>query len=766
MKKVLIATLLFFLLTGCNSTLDSDHYTGWLYQDLKTIEPANAVQPSADIIATYARHNSNSIDLRIDFLEQEYILPDYDIFIAFNTKKGGKRNLPNQQNTEFDWDFLLSIPHNSQIELVDDKGNPIPNGAVSVYRNPTYDFIEISLSENLFSDTLFNIPINLHLEFQVFTTEPDSKSVIDATKKINLNQKPPLPSQVLMAFWDTFPAYTPALTLRRWDGAHTGPHGSRHGLKNLLRVAKSIQVPVLMLDLTNSYSLSELDYANYLDYIKDLQQQGIIYLSDSLPNSAFSPFSLSANMIDKWIQSEDTIQKSFLLPQNSSSLFSPSGLIPSGNQYNLAFTLASNNSDEHNYQPSSVYKKLNTITVPLHFRSLTDSESVATPSGPSITFKKSLIYFAIENNQVSPHINQNQFFAIGGSLPMSTWGEPQSARATLKYFKNHPWIKVITPVDISHFKPNSNVNNKLPNFIEERPRTNNINDALISAPDNQITLIAWQMVKSMFNPVYPYSENLPVLRANYIGQIRELLTASYWAAKPVQISDCSKDIDQDNLPECILASENIFLIIEPDTGSITFAFNIEKESNKIHQILGPSSQLIIGLSDPSFWNLSQRITADPTVIPGAFYNQNTDYIIEQQTSKIILTFPNNQLKKTFQISPSGFEVTIDSQITKPEPQKIPVIIDPWQQFTKDWANYYEFNKIGKSVIFTIGQSISLTIFSENDLIVDSFMDTKNHFQKPENPNLDYPPGHNIPYPVILITIPETHNLRTTFTISH
>ena len=605
------------------------------------------------------------------------------------------------------------------------------------------------------------------LEFQVFTIKPDSKSVIDVTKKINLNQKPPLPSQVLMAFWDTFPAYTPALTLRRWDGAHTGPHGSRHGLNNLLRVAKSAQIPVLMLDLSNSYSLSELDYANYLDYIKDLQQQEIVYLSDSLPNSAFSPFSLSANMIDKWIQSENIISKSFSLPQNPSNLFSPSGLIPSEKQYNLVFTLASNNSDEHNYQPSSINKKLNTIVVPLHFRSLNNSEPEATPSGPSITFKKSLINFAIENNQVSSLINQDQFFAIGGSLPMSTWGEPQSARATFKYFKNHPWIKVITPVDISHFKPNSDASKEAHNFIGEQSKTNNkLSDALISAPDNQISLIAWQMYKSMFNPVYPYAKNLPILRANYIGQIWELLAASYWAAKPVQISDCSKDIDQDNFPECILASEDIFLVIEPNTGSITFAFNIEKESKKIHQILGPSSQLIIGLSDPSFWNLSQMITADPTVIPGAFYNQNTNYTIEQQTNKIILTFPNKQTKRIIQISPSGFDVAIHSQITKLEPQKIPVIIDPWQRFTKDWANYYKFNKIDNSAIFTISQSNSLTIFSDNDLIIDSFADTKNLFQKPENPNFDYPPGHNNPYPLILITIPETNNLQTTFTVSY
>jgi len=159
MKKVLIAIILFFISTGCKPTLNLEHHSVWLYQDLKTIEPATAIQSSADIIATYARHNSNSIDLRIDFLEQEYTLPDYDVFIVFNTKKGGKKNLPNQQDTEFDWDFLLSIPHNSQIELIDDKGNPIPNGAVSVYRNPTYDFIEISLSRKLFTDTLFNIPI-------------------------------------------------------------------------------------------------------------------------------------------------------------------------------------------------------------------------------------------------------------------------------------------------------------------------------------------------------------------------------------------------------------------------------------------------------------------------------------------------------------------------------------------------------------------------------------------------------------------------------
>ena len=48
-----------------------------------------------------------------------------------------------------------------------------------------------------------------------------------------------------MVFWNTLPSATPAQTLRRWDGAHTGPMGGKHGLSVLLQAAASQGVPLV-----------------------------------------------------------------------------------------------------------------------------------------------------------------------------------------------------------------------------------------------------------------------------------------------------------------------------------------------------------------------------------------------------------------------------------------------------------------------------------------------------------------------------------------
>ncbi len=98
----------------------------------------------------------------------------------------------------------------------------------------------------------------------------------------------------MFAFWDAYPAYTPATALRRWDGAHTGPYGGRHGLYNLLRTAQSAQIPLVLLDLKEPASLSALDYAGGLDLVRQMAESGLLILPTSLPDPRFGPYSLPA----------------------------------------------------------------------------------------------------------------------------------------------------------------------------------------------------------------------------------------------------------------------------------------------------------------------------------------------------------------------------------------------------------------------------------------------------------------------------------------
>jgi hypothetical protein len=106
------------------------------------------------------------------------------------------------------------------------------------------------------------------------------------------------------------------------------------------------------------------------------------------------------------------------------------------------------------------------------------------------------------------------------------------------------------------------------------------------------------------------------LRHLYLGQIGHLLAISKWSEDRQVTSNCSQDLDWDNEPECLLASETLAAVIDLQGGYISFAFSFYE--GEYHQIIGPSFQLATGLSDPITWKLDQGIVADSSIIPGAF----------------------------------------------------------------------------------------------------------------------------------------------------
>lgn len=96
------------------------------------------------------------------------------------------------------------------------------------------------------------------------------------------------PVQLSLVFSNAFDAYTPAQTLRAWDGAHTGPRGERHGLRHLLTALEKYQTPLTLLNVNNPQALSALAYADGLKWVTRLEQSGLI----SLPRRPDSPWLL------------------------------------------------------------------------------------------------------------------------------------------------------------------------------------------------------------------------------------------------------------------------------------------------------------------------------------------------------------------------------------------------------------------------------------------------------------------------------------------
>ena len=145
LRTALLVTLLIAALTlsSCAGLDSAPHYAPWDYADLRALDPADASQPSNDLIAIYTRDQGSDIQIRLDLLEHAP-LPDYDLYILLNSEPGGAQELPidleptNTKSTP-QWDMMLVIPQPARMNGANRTGicnRRCPRTAISVAESP------------------------------------------------------------------------------------------------------------------------------------------------------------------------------------------------------------------------------------------------------------------------------------------------------------------------------------------------------------------------------------------------------------------------------------------------------------------------------------------------------------------------------------------------------------------------------------------------------------------------------------------------------
>ena len=214
-----------------------------------------------------------------------------------------------------------------------------------------------------------------------------------------------------MAFSQAFPATTPAAALRRWDGAHTGPYGERHGLHPLLDAAAENHIPLVLLDLKIPASLSALDLTGGVDQVNHMARNRLLILPDVVygdPGKISLTHSVEA-------------AKAFSLPMGKFVY----GSGDPGGDYQLQFF-----SDPQEVSPVSIVEWNGQ-----KFLGLPSAvEEQTTPDGLTLETRRTLIRAALEGGE-------NRVVVLGGSLPDSTWGDSDAGLAGLSYIAAHPWIQ-------------------------------------------------------------------------------------------------------------------------------------------------------------------------------------------------------------------------------------------------------------------------------------------------------------------------------------
>ena len=724
----------------------------WDYVDLRTLSESGDFHPELDFIAGYTRLAGSDLQIRLDFLDLQFT-PNSDIYIALDTKPGGTIQLPIDGEAEIEWDTLLILPASGKPQALTPvsprkrttEPHPISDYAIRqdliprIFRLPWQDYILTSVN-------LSSIPESKHgIKIQAFSTEIGSSIIVDSIGPFRSDALPPAQAPLVLAFWNTFPAYTPAQSLRRWDGAHTGPSGERHGLSILLKNVCKAGVPVVLLDLRDPAALSALDYIGAVPLIQQLVKQNLLVLPDSIPGSPSYPI-FPAGLPD-WASShylEDlrTVSRSFDL-KSSDILYSPLLLDEFNENYRLIFTAY----EEGN---SELYSGTEILPLPPE-KSL---EQQATSDGLSIPLRKLLLSNAqILNNRS----RESPLLILGGSLLESAFGDPKSAAATLSYISNHPWIKTFNSDDLRSLPSNTSPY-ILPGTTASAPiEPFSPSAVLLNLPDpdlnshNPLYQTAWDSAISLYAPLPPEPASLPILRSNYSGQPGIALEAARWADNPQPRQDCLSDPDLDGNSECILATDRHFTILDPE-GARLLAYYFIAE-NGIHQITGSTSQFIVGLADPSAWQLEAGEGADPAGVHGAFTDQPAPwslFVVSNSEDFLEFTSPDQLITKRFTLSPSGLR--IDYQIPGPLSVQIPIAADPWTRFSPGWSSSYRGQSITNGYLFQLDDQIEVEILSDAPLSAHIYSDSKSKMTVPEDPNFDYPQGHYIPYPMTIIDI--------------
>jgi len=260
--------------------------------------------------------------------------------------------------------------------------------------------------------------------------------------------------------------------------------------------------------------------------------------------------------------------------------------------------------------------------------------------------------------------------------------------------------------------------------------------------------LAFQVYSYLSNPGSP---ELCSLGENYIGQVGHIIEAAKWFENPYSITTCSVDLDYDGVNECILANNNIFLTIESEGGYIPFIF--VRDENGAHQIIGPTWEFMLGLSDPSVWDLSQGVMSDPGQILGAFVDsniKNDKYTVFLNENCIIIGNDLVTMRKSFCIVDNNILVRAqiyDSSMLNPE---IPLVLDPWTMETSGWTDKYINTTISQGIQWEIKSAVSVQIRSMNRIYIYPFNAAKEEIAFPEDPNFDYGRGHYLPFPMALV----------------
>lgn len=766
------------------------------YADLRLLDPSDTQDTATDMIALYVNIkrdarcacislNGDEVSIRLDLLDFSDI-NNFDLYLALDTVPGGTNSLPLDGKADLAWDLLLRLPAVGNPEALSSELQTIPLLTPSIIRQPQLDIVTIRLPVRAIA------PPGPFL-LQAFTTQPGSMIIADRLGPVSSDALPPPRASLLLAFWNTFPAYTPAQALRTWSGAHAGPGGERFGLHHLLEAVVTTEVPVTLLDVKAPESLRGLEYLGHIPQLQELQRKGLLDLPDTLPIG----FPMST-------QPEWVIRHAAASARTSALAYgltaSPVLALPNSPFDTESLSDLEDLPYRMVFSPLPIHDTLDSTTHLFHTDRLiviplpeTDLErSAGHDHGLALDWRRILLDQAIGSDRATLTV-------LGGDLQATFWADATRAQNCLQWIASHPWIDPLTPTElivrdfpsrvlpeytspllppIADHIPYTTRGRPIPSGFTVGQLQSKVLDSLANAPPGSLTEIAWQAylaavadqtcgILDPTAPPTPWSEckgehihPLLLLRANSLGRAGAPLVAAHWGQsvalnmEPETPRVYRTDLDWDGEDELVLSNRWLFAVLSAEDGRLAWLFGYDSKRGPT-QLIGSRSQFVIGLSDPSTWDPYAGELGEQSVplLDGAFYlthDTRGRLEITLQPNGLIIEHPNGSHAIQYVLDGRRLNVSMNTP-GQPLAFEVPLVFAPQVMDTTGWANTYTGSAIEGGFRWGIKNGPTIALTASVPLNFDSFLDSPALAMTTEDPNLDYPLGHYLPFPFALIT---------------
>lgn len=727
------------IFTSCSRDRSSDlEDKAWKLDQVRVLELPNLADSPYDLIAAYTRKTATDIEFRFDFLgspEQD----SYNFYLALDYQPGGNKQLPGNSTSDINWDLLFRLPSIGKPDGIASNLQPSSIRPRS-FRSGVEDSITIRISAKDLPKGWENYQVQGFVSIPGSLTYADRIGPFIAGVVREYHAAP-----LALLFWESLPSATPAQALRRWNGAHTGPFGQRHGVSILLQAAEQYHVPVAILDLTRPSRLAALEAMDGLGIVQEMQNEGLLLLPDTAygdPEASRSGLQRSGTAIDRYQLSRTGFVYGHVRPDST-------------NGYQAVFARQADTA--HILETG----KFRIIPLP---ESPSQTEDDAGPQGMSSHARASLLNAALSGNP-------DDLVVLGGELPKSAWADSLTAGPVFEDISRHPWIQPMDGDDLLTF-PAVRGHADCPDLLclsevsLKDPETTNleIKQMLASTADNIFSELGWQTYLELTDPTP--DGKLSQLRQGYLGQIGVLASASQWAIDRQTSLSCATDLDWDGVEECVLSSKEYFFVIDPQGARLIFGAAWFPSGPA--QVIGPRSQIIVGLGDPFDWHPEQKLAGDPEDIPGGFIDSPDPwmpYQVNTSGNKIIFTQKETGRVKIFSLANQELVV----EITNPEPSstKIPLLLLDDRAYLPGWYDSFEMDTALSNTVRWTTRNKSITVSAEGaNLASSSFVDSLKFISQPEDPDFGYPPGHYTPFPMALVEVQALGNYTIRLSIHH